>query len=61
MSAGKQKTSECPCDLCGGDVPLEIACARLYTRGQPVHVCGQCGLVLFKSGWRSAVRKLPRS
>lgn len=59
MSVGKQKTTQCPCDLCGADLPLEIACARLYTSGQPVHVCSKCGLVYVRA--RRSAEEIARS
>jgi SAM-dependent methyltransferase len=34
-----------PCELCGGEDFAEIAEAKLYTAGQPVHVCKKCGFV----------------
>lgn len=34
-----------PCDLCGADDAVEIDCARLYTEGEPLHVCRGCGFV----------------
>lgn len=34
-----------PCDLCGADNAEEIAVARAYTDGQPIHVCRECGFV----------------
>lgn len=33
------------CDLCSADEPIEIEVCRLYTGGQPIHVCSKCGLV----------------
>src|SRR5262245_60439717 len=43
------KVTECSCDLCGWSEGLEIPCARLYTAGQPVHVCSKCGFVYVKT------------
>jgi 2-polyprenyl-3-methyl-5-hydroxy-6-metoxy-1,4-benzoquinol methylase len=57
MSAGKR--TECRCDLCGSDEALEIGCARLYTRGQPVHVCARCGFVYVRS--RRSAEEIARS
>ena len=39
---------ETACDLCGSVDAAEIACARIYTGDQPVHVCKTCGLVYVK-------------
>lgn len=33
------------CDICGSDEAAEIAVARRYTAGQPIHVCCNCGFV----------------
>ena len=33
------------CDLCDNDKPVEIECTKLYTDGNPIHVCGNCGFV----------------
>lgn len=41
--------SNYPCDLCGTDEPIEIPSSRLYTGGQPVHVCGSCGFVYIRA------------
>jgi methyltransferase family protein len=38
-----------PCDLCGANTPIEIPHCRLYTAGQPIHVCGDCGFVYVRS------------
>jgi len=38
-----------PCDLCGADVPVEIPYCRLYTDGQPIHICGSCGFVYVRA------------
>ncbi len=40
-----EETRTFPCDLCGADDPAEIAIARHYTNGQPLHVCRSCGFV----------------
>lgn len=33
------------CDLCGSPEAIEVPYARLYTAGQPVHICQGCGFV----------------
>jgi hypothetical protein len=38
-----------PCDLCGADDPIEIPYCRLYTAGQAIHICGECGFVYVRS------------
>jgi len=38
-----------PCDLCGADEPIEIPYCRLYTGGQPIHICGSCGFVYVRA------------
>jgi hypothetical protein len=38
-----------PCDLCGSDEPIEIPYCRLYTAGQAIHICGNCGFVYVRS------------
>ena len=38
-----------PCDLCGSDDAVEIPEARLYTGGQPIHVCRSCGFVYVRA------------
>lgn len=38
-----------PCDLCGADQPIEIPYCRLYTAGQPIHICGSCGFVYVRA------------
>ncbi len=43
------------CDLCGGGDVAEIEIARVYTNGEPVHVCKTCGFV-FARMRRSAER-----
>lgn len=37
------------CDLCGSDAPIEIPYSRLYTKNQPIHVCGNCGFVYVRA------------
>ena len=34
-----------PCDVCGSSRAEAIACAPAYTKGQPIHVCLDCGFV----------------
>lgn len=34
-----------PCDVCGADDPVEVPHGRLYTAGQPIHICRRCGFV----------------
>ena len=34
-----------PCDLCGAADAVEVPHCRVYTNGQPVHICRQCGFV----------------
>jgi hypothetical protein len=41
--------SDYPCDLCGADSPIEIPNCRLYTAGQAIHICGDCGFVYVRS------------
>jgi 2-polyprenyl-3-methyl-5-hydroxy-6-metoxy-1,4-benzoquinol methylase len=41
--------SECPCDLCGCDEPIEIPSARFHTAGQSVQVCSRCGFVYVRN------------
>ena len=36
------------CDVCNSSDAEEIACAREYTGGQPIHVCSNCGFVHVK-------------
>ena len=43
------------CDLCGSSEAEEIAVARRYTGGQPIHVCRGCGFVYVRRR-RSAAR-----
>ena len=43
--AEKDTIESWPCDLCGSDEAAEIECARLYTDGEPLHVCCSCGFV----------------
>ena len=31
------------CDICECSDATEITCAREYTNGQPIHICGNCG------------------
>jgi hypothetical protein len=38
-----------PCDLCGADDPIEIPHCRLYTAGQAIHICGDCGFVYVRA------------
>jgi hypothetical protein len=38
-----------PCDLCGSDEPIEIPHCRLYTGGQVIHICGNCGFVYVRA------------
>ena len=38
-----------PCDLCGADDPIEIPHCRLYTAGQVIHICGDCGFVYVRA------------
>lgn len=38
-----------PCDLCGTDDPIEVPYSRLYTRNQPIHICGSCGFVYVRA------------
>ena len=33
------------CDICDGDVPIEVPYVRLYTNNRPVYICGNCGFV----------------
>ncbi|CAM8409616.1 Methyltransferase domain containing protein [Candidatus Methylopumilus universalis] len=40
---------EYACDLCGSDNPIEIPYSRIYSKGQPVHICGDCGFVYIKN------------
>lgn len=39
---------EHPCDLCGQSKAVEVPNARIYTNGQPVHICTNCGFVYVK-------------
>ena len=39
------ETWDCPCDVCGSTDAVEIPEARLYTDGQPIHVCKDCGFI----------------
>ncbi len=55
----KSKQTECACDLCGATEALEISCAKLYTNGQPFHVCARCGFVHVKS--RRSAEEIARS
>ena len=43
------------CDLCGGSDAAEIAVARGYTGGRPIHVCKGCGFVYVRER-RAAAR-----
>jgi SAM-dependent methyltransferase len=43
------------CDLCGSSDAVEIEVARHYTKGEPIHVCRNCGFV-FARMRRSAER-----
>ena len=43
------------CDLCGGSDAAEIAVARGYTGGRPIHVCRGCGFVYVRER-RAAAR-----
>jgi SAM-dependent methyltransferase len=36
---------EFPCDICGGNDPVELPHSGAYTNGQPVHICRRCGFV----------------
>jgi hypothetical protein len=49
MTAQSASYANYPCDLCGSDEPIEIACSRLYTGDQPIHVCGHCGFVYVRA------------
>ncbi|MGE0254636.1 MAG: class I SAM-dependent methyltransferase [Alphaproteobacteria bacterium] len=37
-----------PCDICGADDAAEIAVARHYTGGEPLHACRACGFVFVR-------------
>jgi 2-polyprenyl-3-methyl-5-hydroxy-6-metoxy-1,4-benzoquinol methylase len=47
--ANESAYKDYPCDLCGTDDPIEVPYVRLYTRNQPVHICGSCGFVYVRS------------
>lgn len=39
---------EYACDICGSVKAIEVPFVRLYTKGQPVHICKECGFVYVK-------------
>jgi len=42
------RRTEHACDICGADDAVEIAAARHYTRGEPLHTCRACGFVFVR-------------
>jgi hypothetical protein len=49
MAKSSSSFKNYPCDLCGADDPVEIPYCRLYTAGQAIHVCGNCGFVYVRA------------
>ena len=47
--ARKPPTKASPATSAVRTIPIEVPYARLYTRNQPVHICGSCGFVYVRS------------